>query len=57
MEFYSLYLKNCMFVTNKVCGKVNENQPGPDLLFGGAMGALAGGADATIVVRGGVVTL
>lgn len=22
MEFYSLYLKNCMFVTNKVCGKV-----------------------------------
>lgn len=25
MEFYSLYLKNCMFVTNKVCGNVNDS--------------------------------
>lgn len=30
MEFYSLYLKNCMFVTNKkVCGKVNEKPTRP----------------------------
>lgn len=42
MEFYSLYLKNCMFVTNKVCGKVNENKPGSDLFLEGAMGGLGG---------------
>lgn len=48
MEFYSLYLKNCMFVTNKkVCGKVNEKptRPRSRSFFWGGWGSVWGASD------------